>query len=129
MPQYKKDCLFCKFAKHEVDVAVAYEDDKVIAFLDINPAGILSGHTVIIPKKHFEMIDEVDDDYLEALSLAIKKLVPAIRKVSCAQGINIVQNNGKVAGQLIPHVHFHIIPRKQRDGIHFDENRRAAKPM
>ena len=59
--QYKTDCIFCKFCKHEIDVAIAYEDDKVLAFLDINPAGTLSGHTQVIPKRHFATIDEVDE--------------------------------------------------------------------
>jgi histidine triad (HIT) family protein len=97
--------------------------------LDINPAGLLSGHTLVLPKKHFPTIDEMDDEYLTAVILAIKKLVPAINKVSGAQGINVLQNNGKEAGQLIPHAHFHIIPRKHGDKIRFDENRRMAKPM
>ncbi len=129
MAQYEADCLFCKFCKHEMDTAIAYEDDRVIAFLDINPAGKLSGHTLVLPKKHFETIDKVEEEYLTAIMLAIKKLIPAIKKVSGAEGMNIIQNNGKVAGQLIPHVHFHIIPRKHGDGIRIDENRRMAKPL
>ena len=123
------NCIFCKFAKKEIDVAIAYENEEVFATIDINPAGILVGHTLVIPKKHFEVINDMDEESLKAVILAIKKLVPAIKKISGAEGINIVQNNGKAAGQAVMHAHFHIIPRKQGDGIRFEENRRKIHPM
>ena len=123
------DCLFCKFAKKELDTEIIYENKYVFAFLDINPAGQLVGHTLVVPKKHFENIDTADEKYVCEAMKAIKKVVPAIRKISGADGINVLQNNGKVAGQAIPHLHFHIIPRKHNDGIRFDENRRYYKPL
>lgn len=129
MEQYKDGCIFCKIAKHEIEVAVVFENKYVFAFLDNNPAGTLIGHTLVIPKKHFEKIEDVEDKYLKEIVLAIKKLVPAIKNVSGAEGINVVQNNGKAAGQAVMHAHFHLIPRKSGDGIHFDENRRKAVPM
>jgi len=125
----KDECLFCEFTKGGRKLWSVYENKYVFAFLDINPAGKLRGHTLVLPKKHFETIDECDDAYLKELILAIKRLIPAIRAVSGAEGINVLQNNGKAAGQLVKHVHFHIIPRMHKDGIRFDENRRQPKPM
>ncbi len=126
---YKEGCIFCKFAKKEIETAIIYENDHIIAFPDINPAGVLLGHTLVVPKKHFDTIDEVEEEYLKEAIIAIKNLTKAIKKMSGAEGINILQNNGKAAGQLIPHVHFHIIPRKHGDGIFFDEKRRKMHPM
>ena len=126
---YAGDCIFCKFASHEIEPAIVFENDKVLAFLDNNPAGQLVGHTLVLPKKHYETIDLIPDTTLGEIIKVIKLLVPAIKKVSGAEGINVVQNNGKVAGQAIPHAHFHIIPRKRLDGIYFDEKRRKVVPM
>ena len=124
-----KDCLFCKFARKEIETAVVYEDKKVFAFLDIDPAGPLIGHTLVIPKRHSHCIDECPDEDLKAMIVAVKKIMPALKKVSGAEGVNLVQNNGKAAGQFVMHAHFHVIPRKQGDGIWFNENRRKAVPM
>ena len=126
---FDKDCLFCKFASHKLDTAIVYETKKIIAFIDIQHAGKLVGHTLIMTKKHYPLIEDIDDKNLCELILAIKKIVPAIREVSGADGINLVQNNGKAAGQAINHAHFHIIPRKYGDGIYFDEKRRKLVPM
>ncbi len=126
---YKDGCIFCKFAKKEIETAIIFENDYVMAFPDINPAGILLGHTLIVPKKHFETIEDVEEKYLQETIIVIKNLSRAIKKMSNADGINVLQNNGKAAGQLIPHVHFHIIPRKHGDGIFFDEKRRKMQPM
>ena len=129
MAQYNETCIFCKFAKHEIEVATVFENKYVFAFLDNNPAGILTGHTLVIPKKHFTEIDDIEDEYLKEIALAIKRLVPAIKNVSGAEGINLIQNNGKAAGQAVMHAHFHLIPRKQGDGIRLEENRRKVKPL
>ena len=126
---YKDDCLFCKFAKHEIEPAIIFENEHVLAFVELNPAGLLIGHTQVIPKKHFETIETVEDEYLKEVILVVKNLARAIKKISGADGINISQKNGKAAGQFINHVHFHIIPRKNGDNIIVDENRRKAAPM
>jgi histidine triad (HIT) family protein len=123
------DCIFCKFAEGKIETAKVFENKKVICFLDINPAGELSGHTLVVPKKHFESLESVDDESLKETILAIKKLVPAIKKVSGADGINVIQNNGKAAGQFVMHTHFHIIPRKFGDKIQLREERRLSKPL
>jgi len=127
--QYKKDCIFCKFAKHEIETAIVFENEYVLAFIDINPAGTLIGHTLVIPKKHFQTLDEVEEEYLKEMILVVKNLVPIIKNISGAEGINVIQNNGKAAGQAVMHAHFHIIPRKVGDGIRIDENRRNIRPM
>jgi histidine triad (HIT) family protein len=129
MDKMKNECLFCKFASGEIKPAIVYENEYVIAFLDINPAGTLIGHTLVVPKRHAETIDKLDEESLRETIMVIKNLIPAIKKVSGAEGINVIQNNGKAAGQFVMHVHFHIIPRKAGDGIRIDENRRAAKPL
>ena len=124
-----KDCLFCKFVKKELPCKIVFENKKVMAFLDINPAGKLQGHTLIIPKKHFEQLEEIEEEYLVEIIKTAKKLAKAIKKASGAEGINLVQNNGKAAGQAIMHAHFHIVPRKHADGIRFNTNRRNIKPL
>ena len=125
----ENDCIFCKFARKEIDRASPYEDENIYTMLDINPAGTLIGHTLVIPKKHYKTIDQVDDKSLCEIIKAIKMLTPAVIKVAGAQGANIIQNNGTAAGQAINHIHFHIIPRKFNDGIWFDEKRRKPAPM
>ena len=110
-----KDCIFCKIIKKEIPETMLYEDDKTIAFLDIAPASPRGGHTLVIPKKHYEVISEMSDDDAKALMLSVKKLSKALLKFG--EGLNVVQNNKKVAGQFVPHVHFHLIPRFEKDGI------------
>lgn len=129
MTYLDKECLFCKFAKKEIPCKIIYENRKVMAFLDINPAGKLSGHTLIIPKKHYEQLEEIEDDYLEEIIKTAKRLSKAIKKASGAEGLNLIQNNGKAAGQAIMHAHFHLIPRKHADGIRINDNRRNLKPL
>ncbi|MEK6959487.1 MAG: HIT domain-containing protein [archaeon] len=123
------DCIFCKFTKGEMQAPIVYEDKNVLAFLDISPAGALEGHTLVLPKKHFVDIEDCAEADLKQVACAIKKIIPAIKKVSGADGINILQNNGKCAGQYVMHLHFHLIPRKQGDGIWFETKRREAKPL
>jgi histidine triad (HIT) family protein len=125
---YTDDCLFCRFAKEGMDNTII-NTDKVMAFLDINPAGTLTGHTLVVLKNHYPTIDKVPIEEVCELFSTVRRLVPAVKKVSGAEGINLLQNNGKIAGQAIPHVHVHIIPRIQGDGIRLDENRRKLKPM
>jgi len=124
-----KKCTFCEYAKHKADAPIAYENKYVMAFIDEMPAGPIIGHMLVIPKKHFGTIEKVEDKYLLEIMKAIKKLAPAVMKVSDAEGLNIIQNNGKAAGQAEPHIHFHLIPRKHGDGIWLNTNRRKPKPM
>ena len=109
------DCLFCKIAKEEVSCSKVWENDKIVAFLDLYPVN--KGHVLVIPKEHYETILDVPDDLLQELILVVKKLSKVVKDAMGAGGFNVGMNNYKVAGQIIPHAHFHIIPRFEDDGL------------
>lgn len=109
------ECLFCKIAKGEIPSKKIYEDSDSFAFLDINPAN--RGHCLVIPKKHYENIYDVDDRALEKLIIVTKNLSKLIKEKLQCNGINIVQNNEKHAGQIVSHFHIHIIPRYENDNV------------
>lgn len=108
-------CIFCAIAKKEIPADIVYEDEKFLAFLDINP--INPGHVLLIPKAHYENLYDLPDEILENIVPLIKKTALAIKNGLKADGINIGMNNESAAGQLVPHVHFHIIPRFFGDGL------------
>jgi histidine triad (HIT) family protein len=109
------DCLFCKIIAKEIPTNIVYENDKVIAFLDIHPVN--HGHTLVVPKMHSENIAVAADDDLVALTLAVKKLAPAVCTAASCDGWNLEVNNGNAAGQAIDHTHWHIVPRHKDDGL------------
>jgi histidine triad (HIT) family protein len=109
------DCIFCKIIKGEIPSFKIYEDDMVIAFLDINP--IKPGHTLVVPKKHIPTFLESDDHTLASLTLTIKKVAISVVTGLNAEGCNISINNGRAAGQDIFHLHAHIIPRQTNDSL------------
>lgn len=109
------DCIFCKIVQGEIPCAKLYEDDLVLSFLDINP--INPGHTLVLPKKHYTNLFEIDPEVLKACTLASQKISAAVYKGVKANGLNFLQNNFRAAGQLIDHVHFHLIPRFENDGF------------
>ncbi len=108
------DCIFCLIADGKIPSKKIYEDSKVLAFLDINP--VTEGHTLVIPKTHYDTISQVPDPELGVIFGVVKKLATNMKEKLGADGLNIMQNNGKAAGQEIPHFHVHIIPRKVGDG-------------
>jgi histidine triad (HIT) family protein len=112
------DCIFCKIAKGQIPSAKVYESNDVLAFLDISPAN--KGHCLVIPKRHFETLTDMPDIELAALSAAVKKVALSVYTSLKADGFNIFMNNKKAAGQIVPHAHFHIVPRFKDDGISFD---------
>ena len=109
------DCIFCKLAKNEAPSKKVYEDSDVLAFLDINPAS--KGHAVVITKKHFENVYDVNEHELNKVMGVVKKLAGRMKDQLKAEGVNILQNNGRHAGQLVSHIHFHVIPRYENDSI------------
>lgn len=109
------DCIFCNIVSREADAQIVYEDEKVIAFLDITPNA--PGHTLVIAKEHFANVAEASPEALCHMVKVIKKIAPAVVKGAGAQGYNIGLNDGAVAGQIIFHVHFHIIPRSHHDEL------------
>ena len=109
------DCIFCKIIKGEIPCHKVYEDSEFLAFLDISP--VKPGHTLVIPKEHFENFSETSNEVLAKMMAVIDKVSKAIIKAADAKGFNLMLNNGKVAGQIIDHTHFHIIPRYDGDGL------------
>jgi histidine triad (HIT) family protein len=109
------DCIFCKIIRGELPAAKVYENDRVIAFLDIHPVN--PGHTLVVPKKHCENLLDADDEILKEIMLTIKRVAWAITSAFNLLGFNVEQNNGRVAGQIVPHLHWHVIPRFPEDGL------------
>ena len=103
------DCIFCKIIQGELPCFKVYEDDRVLAFEDINP--ISQGHTLIIPKQHSKDLYEIPEEDLTALHLASKKIIKAISDALNPTGVACVQLNGKGANQVVLHYHLHLIPR------------------
>jgi histidine triad (HIT) family protein len=110
----KEDCLFCKIISGKIPSNKVYEDDAVFAFLDIYPAS--EGHTLVAPKKHFSNFTDMDAEGVASLFEAARKVTFAVEKAFSAEGSNIGINNGEAAGQEVPHVHVHVIPRRKGDG-------------
>ena len=108
-----RDCIFCKVIKGEIPCDKIFENDFVLAFLDIKPAS--PGHALIIPKKHYNTILDMPEKELCETIKVIQKIAKAVLKVVGTKAFNLVVNTGKDAGQLIDHVHFHIIPRLKDD--------------
>jgi len=108
------DCLFCKIINGAVPAQIVYEDKSVLAFLDIFPSN--PGHVLVVPKKHCEnLLDASGEDLRSLISVIPKIATAALKSVECER-FNLAVNNGSVAGQVIPHLHFHIVPRREGDG-------------
>ena len=105
----KNDCIFCAIAEGEIPSFKVYEDEQVLAYLDINPFS--KGHTLVIPKKHSAGLVDTDDETLAVVIARVKKVAAHLKEKLGCDGFNIVQNNGEAAGQTVRHVHFHIVPR------------------
>lgn len=108
-------CVFCKMVAGEIPVAKVYEDDAVFAFLDIGP--ISDGHTLVIPKDHCTRIHECAPDVLANMTARLGKIARAVMTAVHADGYNVLSNNGPAAGQVVDHLHFHVVPRKTGDGV------------
>ena len=108
------DCIFCKIVKGEIPATKVYEDNEFLAFMDIGP--IIKGHTLVIPKEHYDSITATPADVLGKLIKLVQRIAGAQMNGLNADGVNIMQNNGKAAGQDVPHIHFHVIPRFEGDG-------------
>jgi histidine triad (HIT) family protein len=109
------DCIFCKIAAGQIPAAKIYEDEVVFAFLDIGP--VSDGHTLVIPKQHFENLHGCPAELLGSISSRLGKIAKAVSKAMNSDGYNVLCNNGRAAGQLVGHLHFHIIPRTTGDRV------------
>ena len=110
-----KKTIFKQIIDRELPANIVYEDEHTLAFLDINPTA--KGHTLVIPKEESEDIFKLSEESAKNLILTVKKVSVAVKNAVRAEGVNIIVNNGKSAGQIVPHLHFHIIPRNENDGI------------
>lgn len=109
-------CIFCKIVNKEIPCYKIYEDDLVLAFLDISQTTL--GHTLVIPKKHYVNMLEIDDKTLTQMIIVTKKLALKITKALNATGFNLLANTNESAGQEVMHAHFHILPRyNQNDSL------------
>ena len=114
-------CIFCKIIAGEIQGERVYEDKKTLAFLDIKP--VSRGHTLLVPKEHYDDLLASPDDTLTNLIATVKKIGRAVKEAFKADGFNIAVNNGRSAGQSVEHVHFHIIPRYQADDLQLWQGR------
>lgn len=111
----ESDCLFCKILAGKIPSYKVYEDDDVLAFLDLFP--IVKGHTLMIPKKHTACLDEMSEEHAAKILSKLPKVGRAIKKGLGVDSYNLIQNNGKASGQIIFHAHFHFIPRTKDDNL------------
>lgn len=110
-----KECIFCKIARGEIKNEFIYENDNFFSIKDIEPQ--VPGHSLVISKKHFETILDLPESLAPELFDAIKKTAIKLLQEENAEGFNIANNNFESAGQVVNHVHFHILPRKKKDGL------------
>jgi histidine triad (HIT) family protein len=110
-------CVFCEIVKGNIPSTKVYEDEVALAFMDINP--ISYGHTLLIPKEHFSQVSQMDTEKYQALVKMVPELTKAILEATGAAGLNVLQNNGRAAGQVVEHLHIHLIPRYEADGLGF----------
>jgi len=109
-----EDCIFCGIVAGDIPGRTVYEDDTVLAFLDANP--LSPGHTLVIPKAHHERLNDTPAEVAGEVLSTLHELVPAVEAAVDAPASTVAFNNGEVAGQEVPHVHGHIIPRFEDDG-------------
>ena len=110
-----QECIFCKIASGQIPAAKIYEDEIVVAFLDIGP--ISDGHTLVLPRQHFEKVHNCPPELLGQIWTRLGRIAEAVASATGADGYNVLCNNGRAAGQLVDHLHFHIVPRKTGDGV------------
>lgn len=111
----QQDCIFCSIVSGKIPSVKIYENDAVLAFLDAGP--ISDGHLLVIPKEHCSRLDQASPETLSAIARLFPMLTAAVQRAVNADGYNVLCNNGRAAGQVVEHVHFHIVPRRQNDGV------------
>ena len=116
------NCIFCKILEGSIPSVRVYEDEKVVAFLDINP--IAPGHALLVPREHRASLLDASPEALAAVMAAAPTVARAVLKATRGEGFHFFQFNGACAGQEVMHVHFHIIPRRPGDGVSYQWRRR-----
>ena len=114
----KSDCIFCKIVAGQLPSCKVLENADTLAFMDIGP--IVPGHTLVIPKIHVETLPAAPAAILQKLIIVVQNIARAQLSAFKADGVNVIQANGQAAGQVVPHLHFHVIPRFATDGHHWN---------
>jgi histidine triad (HIT) family protein len=112
------DCVFCKIVAGELPSAQVYEDEQVMAFMDINP--VTDGHLLVVPRRHAETLWDLEMEEAAAVARAARRIAEGIRDALRPDGLTLNQANGRAAHQSVPHYHLHLIPRWTGDGKRFD---------
>lgn len=110
----RESCLFCRIVDGDLPSRMVYEDESAIAFLDVNP--LAAGHTLVVPKTHHEQVGELSPDLAGDLFRAVAAVTPAVEAAADAPASTVAINNGEAAGQEVPHLHVHVVPRHPDDG-------------
>ncbi|PVX24391.1 MAG: hypothetical protein CW716_10205 [Candidatus Bathyarchaeum sp.] len=119
-----KGCSFCSIALGEAPASIVYEDEDVLAFMDLSPTTV--GHTLVVSREHWENIYEVPEETLAKVIAIVKRVSDAVRRTIEADGIMVIQNNGRAAGQMVFHLHFHVIPVSSNSGVRTRHDGRVA---
>lgn len=120
------DCIFCKVVAVEIPASVIFENDSVVAFLDIGP--LADGHVLVIPRVHHAKLSELPASECAQLGLVLPRVAKALLEVTGAEGFNLLVNEGRSAGQLVSHVHIHLIPRVANDKLGYRWNAGTYSP-
>ncbi len=126
MADAASESIFSKIVNGEIPCHRVFENDHLLAFLDITP--LSEGHTLVVPKRQVERLEDLPPEDVAEIARQLGPIAKRILAVTGAQGYNILLNTGRVAGQEVPHVHFHIIPRRAGDGLGYRWNAKRAAP-
>ena len=116
----REDCIFCKIVAGEIPASALFESETGLAFLDVNP--LSDGHLLFVPRDHYERLSQIPPALAREMAEAIPRLGRALLAATKAEGYNLLLNEGAAAGQVVPHVHYHLIPRKSGDGLGYRWN-------
>lgn len=111
-------CIFCKIVAGEIPAATVLQNAAAVAFMDVGP--LAEGHVLLIPTRHYQTIDQMPADEAAGMLKHLPALVRAVREATGCEGVNVLQNNGRVAHQVVDHVHVHVIPRDAGDAFDFN---------
>lgn len=120
------ESIFTRIVKGEIPCHRVFENDHLLAFLDINP--LCEGHTLVVPKRPAERLEDLPPEDAAQIARHLGVIARRVLAATGAEGYNVLQNNGRVAGQEVPYVHFHIIPRRAGDGLGYRWNAKPAAP-
>jgi histidine triad (HIT) family protein len=120
------DSVFTRIIRGEIPCHRVFENEHLLAFLDVNP--LAEGHTLVVPRRQVERLEQLPPEEAAEIGRRIGVIAARVMRVTGAEGYNVLQNNGAAAGQVVPHVHFHIIPRRRGDGLGFRWNAKSVAP-